>query len=106
MSVWTGIPERPTAQDWEDVRLLLGSGAVFGVGASAEVPEGWPAVESAGGVQLTGEHIEGAPDPEVVELTPDDVPRSSGSSPAPSPGRSCPARSSSGATSASGARDA
>ncbi|MET3450730.1 GNAT family N-acetyltransferase [Curtobacterium sp. 1544] len=74
VSVWTGIPERPTAEDWEDVRTLLGSGAVFGVGASAVVPEGWPAVESAGGVQLTGEDIEGAPDSETVELTPDDVP--------------------------------
>ncbi|MGN6407398.1 MAG: GNAT family N-acetyltransferase [Curtobacterium sp.] len=74
VSVWTGIPERPTAADWEDVRALLGPGAVFGVGASAVAPPGWPAVEGSGGVQLTGEAIEGAPDPEAVELTPDDVP--------------------------------
>lgn len=74
VSVWTGIPERPTPEDWDDVRALIGSGAVFGVGASAEVPEGWHAVEGSGGVQLTGEAIEGAPDAEAVELTPDDVP--------------------------------
>lgn len=74
VSVWTGIPERPTAADWEDLRALLGPGAVFGVGASAVAPPGWPAVEGSGGVQLTGEAIEGAPDPEAVELTPDDVP--------------------------------
>jgi ribosomal protein S18 acetylase RimI-like enzyme len=74
VSVWTGVPERPTAADWEDLRALLGPGAVFGVGASAVAPPGWPAVEGSGGVQLTGEAIEGAPDPEAVELTPDDVP--------------------------------
>ena len=74
VSVWTGIPERPTDQDWEDVRALLGSGAVFGVGASAVVPAGWNTAPGAGGVQLTGEAIEGAPDPEAIELTPDDVP--------------------------------
>ncbi|AOX67631.1 GNAT family N-acetyltransferase [Curtobacterium sp. BH-2-1-1] len=74
VSVWTGIPERPTAADWDDVRALLGPGAAFGVGASAVLPEGWHAVEGSGGVQLTGEDIEGAPDPEAVELTPDDVP--------------------------------
>ena len=74
VSVWTGIPEHPTPEDWEDVRALIGSGAVFGVGASAVVPEGWQAVEGSGGVQLTGEAIEGAPDSEAVELTPDDVP--------------------------------
>lgn len=74
VSVWTGIPERPTPADWEDVRALIGSGAVFGVGASAVVPDGWHAVEGSGGVQLTGEAIEGAPDAEAVELTPDDVP--------------------------------
>lgn len=74
VSVWTGIPEHPTPEDWEDVRALIGSGAVFGVGASAVVPEGWHAVEGSGGVQLTGEAIEGAPDAEAVELTADDVP--------------------------------
>ncbi|WP_144711771.1 GNAT family N-acetyltransferase [Curtobacterium pusillum] len=74
VSVWTGIPARPTPEDWEDVRALLGSGAVFSVGPDAVLPDGWQRVESAGGVQLTGETIEGARDPEAIELTPDDVP--------------------------------
>jgi ribosomal protein S18 acetylase RimI-like enzyme len=74
VSVWTGIPARPTPEDWEDVRVLLGPGAVFGVGPDADVPDGWQRVESAGGVQLTGETVEGARDPEAIELTPDDVP--------------------------------
>lgn len=74
VSVWTGIPAQPTAQDWEDVRALLGSGGMLGVGAAAVLPEGWDLVEGAGGVQLTGEAIEGAPDDEAVVLTPDDVP--------------------------------
>lgn len=74
VSVWTGIPARPTPQDWEDVRALLGSGGMLGVGAAAVLPSGWELVEGAGGVQLTGEAIEGAPDPEAVVLTPDDVP--------------------------------
>ncbi|MGN8050366.1 GNAT family N-acetyltransferase [Curtobacterium sp. 22159] len=74
VSVWTGVPARPTPQDWDDVRTLLGTGAVFGVGADAVLPDGWQTVESAGGVQLTGEAVPGAPDPEAVELTPEDVP--------------------------------
>ncbi len=74
VSVWTGIPARPTAIDWDDVRALVGSGAVVGIGPDAELPAGWSLVEGAGGVQLTGEAIEGAPDAEAVELTPDDVP--------------------------------
>lgn len=73
VSVWTGVPELPTAQDWEDVRALLGSGAVFGVGAGARPPEGWPPAEVVGGVQLTGEAVAGAADPEAVELGPDDA---------------------------------
>ncbi|GAA3341529.1 hypothetical protein GCM10017714_25890 [Curtobacterium pusillum] len=74
VSVWTGIPARPTPQDWADVRALLGPGAVLSVGAEAVLPDGWHAVESAGGVQLTGETVDGVRDPEAVELTPDDVP--------------------------------
>ena len=74
VSVWTGIPAAPTPQDWEDVRALLGPGAVLGVGDEAVLPTGWPTVEGAGGVQLTGEAVAGAPDGEAIELTPDDVP--------------------------------
>ena len=74
VSVWTGVPERPTDADWDDVAALLGSGAVLGVRPTAALPDGWTTVESAGGVQMTGEAITGAPDPEAVELTPDDVP--------------------------------
>lgn len=74
VSVWTGIPARPTSHDWEDVRALLGPGAVFGVGSEAVPPADWQVVESAGGVQLTGESVEGVPDHEAAELTPDDVP--------------------------------
>lgn len=74
VSVWTGIPQQPTAADWADVIALLGSGAFLGVSAAAILPDGWTTVESAGGVQLTGEAIEGEPDTEAIELTPDDVP--------------------------------
>lgn len=74
VSVWTGIPDRPTPADWEDVRALLGPGAVVRVGTSAVVPDGWPAAEGMRGVQLTGEDVEGEADAEAVELTPDDVP--------------------------------
>ncbi|WP_416392910.1 MULTISPECIES: GNAT family N-acetyltransferase [unclassified Curtobacterium] len=74
VSVWTGIPDRPTPADWEDVRALLGPGAVVRVGTSAVVPDGWPAAEGMRGVQLTGEDVEGEADAEAVELTADDVP--------------------------------
>ena len=74
VSVFTAIPERPTAADWEDVRALLGTGAVFGVSGAAVLPDGWAVVEGVAGVQLTGEAVTGEPDAEAVVLTPDDVP--------------------------------
>ncbi|BDZ52016.1 hypothetical protein GCM10025867_42570 [Frondihabitans sucicola] len=74
VSPWTGFPDAPTAIDWVDAAALLGSGAFAGVGAGATLPEGWTELEGGGGFQLTGEAVEGRPDPEAVELTPDDVP--------------------------------
>ncbi len=74
VSVWTGFPDRPDDRDWRDAVDLLGPGAVFRVGLDTVLPAGWTEVEGAGGVQLTGEAVAGAPDDEAVELTPDDVP--------------------------------
>lgn len=74
VSVWIGIPARATPDDWEDVRVLAGSGAVVRIGPDDVAPAGWSPVENAGGVQLTGESVAGEPDDEAVVLTPDDVP--------------------------------
>ncbi|GGL11140.1 ribosomal protein S18 acetylase RimI-like enzyme [Curtobacterium luteum] len=74
VSVWTGVPVHPTEQDWADVAALLGPGAGFRVDPSAVLPPGWNELDGAGGVQLTGEGVAGAPDPEAVVLTADDVP--------------------------------
>jgi len=73
VSVWTGVPRPPSPQDWEDVRSLLGPGAVLGIGTDVDLPAGWTPAGPDGGVQLTGEAVEGVADPEVLELGPDDV---------------------------------
>ncbi len=74
VSVWTGVPDRPTERDWADIAALLGPGAGFRVNPSAELPSGWHELAGAGGVQLTGEAVAGEPDPEAVRLTAEDVP--------------------------------
>lgn len=75
VSPWTGIPDIPTPQDWEDLATLLGPGAVVAVRSDdAAPPADWVEVEGGRGVQLSGEEVVGRHDPELVELTPDDVP--------------------------------
>ena len=60
---------------WPDLAALAGpDGRVFMSGPFLDLPGGWTADRMIPGVQLTGEGVRGAPDPEAVELTGADVP--------------------------------
>jgi ribosomal protein S18 acetylase RimI-like enzyme len=69
------MPDEPGATDWADAAALVGPGGLLPLaGVQAPPPAGW-AVEVRGkGVQLTGEGVAGAADPEAMPLGPADVP--------------------------------
>jgi GNAT superfamily N-acetyltransferase len=69
------LPDDPGEQDWRDVAGLAGPGAVVVLAAtSARPPSGWEVVDTIPGVQLVGEEVAAAADPEAVRLGPADVP--------------------------------
>lgn len=72
---FTAVPVGAAAAAWDDVAALAGPGQRLFLPADSTPPppdwEEWLRVEC---VQLTGEAVEGRPDPEAVLLTADDVP--------------------------------
>jgi ribosomal protein S18 acetylase RimI-like enzyme len=72
---FAGLPAEPTAEDWADLAALAGKGglAVF-IGAPRPAPQGWRAGMTLPGIQMTGDALETAPDPDAVVLGPGDVP--------------------------------
>jgi ribosomal protein S18 acetylase RimI-like enzyme len=75
VTVFVSLPPNPGEQDWEDAAKLLGPGGVLPTaGTEATPPPGWEQVLRIAGVQFTGEHVFGEPDPEAVRLGTDDVP--------------------------------
>jgi ribosomal protein S18 acetylase RimI-like enzyme len=71
---FVGLPDEPGAADWADAAGLAGPGGVLLLAVQAPPPAGW-AVEFLGeGVQMTGDGVAGATDPEAVPLGPADVP--------------------------------
>lgn len=74
VSVWTGIPDEPTEQDWSDLTELIGPGGVVGLPPTLGAPIGWTEVGGGEGVQLVDQSVAARPDPEAIVLTPDDVP--------------------------------
>ena len=70
-----GMPAGATAADWADAAALVGPGNPLSLAAaSATAPEGWELLRDLPGVQLTGEGLAVAADPEAVPLGPGDVP--------------------------------
>jgi ribosomal protein S18 acetylase RimI-like enzyme len=69
------MPDVPAAADWADAAALVGPGGLLPLaGVQAPPPAGW-AVEIIGeGVQMTGDEVAGAADPEAVPLELADVP--------------------------------
>ncbi len=75
VSPFVALPADPTDQDWTDLAALTGPGGVaLLVGGATRPPTGWAIVASIPGVQLVGDDVVGAPDPEAVRLTAADVP--------------------------------
>ncbi|MFD9129303.1 GNAT family N-acetyltransferase [Kitasatospora sp. NPDC059571] len=75
VTTFLGLPDDPAAEDWDDVAALLGpGGAALTAGLAAPHPADWPVVFALDGVQLVGEDVAAAPDPEAVRLGPADVP--------------------------------
>ncbi|MBM9466712.1 GNAT family N-acetyltransferase [Nakamurella leprariae] len=69
------LPPDPGREDWADLAALAGAGTVVPLtGLVGPPPEHWPVVQRGAGVQLSGERIVGAADPEAVLLTEADVP--------------------------------
>lgn len=71
---FAGLPLDPTPEDWADLAAVSGAGgsAVL-AGPRREAPVGWETGMDLPGVQMTGDALEVAPDPEAVRLGPADV---------------------------------
>lgn len=68
------VPDEPAEADWADAASLAGPGGlVVTAGIGLPPPAGWKIVMSGDGVQMTGEHLEVAADPEAVPLGRADV---------------------------------
>ncbi|MER7763928.1 GNAT family N-acetyltransferase [Streptomyces sp. NPDC097619] len=65
-------PEDP--RSWADLAALAGPGARVTLTGRPVPPPDWELLGSVEGVQLTGEAVRAAPDPEAVPLGPADVP--------------------------------
>lgn len=74
VSVWSGVPDDPTEQDWLDLAELLGPGSAVGLPPSVPAPAGWKDIGGGEGVQLVDETVQARPDAEARVLTPEDVP--------------------------------
>ncbi|MGW2212735.1 GNAT family N-acetyltransferase [Streptomyces sp. NPDC001781] len=75
VSPWLALPDEPGPADWTEIAALAGPGGeVPLLGHRGAVPEGWEITFDVPGVQMAGDGVAGAPDPEAVELGPADVP--------------------------------
>ncbi|MGB6453609.1 MAG: GNAT family N-acetyltransferase [Streptosporangiaceae bacterium] len=74
VSPFAGIPRQPGPADWAELAELAGPGCIaVTAGVAADPPAGWRLLRVIDAVQLTGGHVDGAPDPEAVPLGPGDV---------------------------------
>jgi GNAT superfamily N-acetyltransferase len=69
------MPDEPDEADWADAAALVGPGRLLPLaGIKAAPPVGWEVEVIGEGVQMTGDHLEVAADPEAVPLGRADVP--------------------------------
>ncbi len=73
---FSGLPDEPTARDWDDLARLAGAGSVVTVSGRHVVspPDGWNVVQRLDGVQFVGSGVQPADDAEAVPLGTADVP--------------------------------
>jgi ribosomal protein S18 acetylase RimI-like enzyme len=72
---YVALPPHPGDQDWTDLAVLAGPGAVLplsGVGGSP--PPSWAVLSHNAGVQMVDDGIDDTPDDEAIPLTHADVP--------------------------------
>jgi len=75
ISPFNAVADIANPQAWADLYSLVGAkGTAIVVGESISAPVGWKIVEVFPGVQMTGEDVEGRPDPDLVSLTIRDAP--------------------------------
>jgi ribosomal protein S18 acetylase RimI-like enzyme len=69
------MPDEPDEADWADAADMVGPGGLLPLaGVRGAPPAGWEVVTIGEGVQMTGDHLEVAADPEAVALGYADVP--------------------------------
>ncbi len=74
VSPFFGLPDEPVAADWADAASLAGPGGLLGLaGIRVPPPPGWEIVAAIDGVQMTGDDLKVAADPEAVPLGRADV---------------------------------
>lgn len=72
---FAALADNPSLACWADLTALFGAGAeLVLVDAPAGVPSSWRLLGETRGVQLTGEKLDVASDPDAIVLGPDDVP--------------------------------
>ncbi|MGW4646173.1 GNAT family N-acetyltransferase [Kitasatospora sp. NPDC004289] len=75
VSPFHALPDDPTEADWADLAALTGPGGfALLAGNGITPPADWRVTFSLDGVQLVGDRLAHAHDPEAVELGPEDVP--------------------------------
>jgi GNAT superfamily N-acetyltransferase len=75
VSPFLAMPDEPDEADWADAAGLVGPGRLLPLaGVGVPPPASWEVVVRGEGVQMTGDLLEVAPDPEAVPLGRADVP--------------------------------
>ena len=75
VSPFLAMPDEPGEADWADAARLVGPGGLLPLGGVlASPPAGWDVIMIGAGVQLTGDDLQVAADPEAVLLGSSDVP--------------------------------
>ena len=72
---FVALPDEPDEADWADAADLVGPGAMLALaGVRVPPPDGWEVTMIGDGVQMTGDDLQVAADPEAVPLGLADVP--------------------------------
>lgn len=75
ISPFNAIADILSQQAWDDLHTLIGdNGVSIVIGGDLKVFAGWRVIKQFPGVQLTGEHVRGEHDHELIKLTDTDVP--------------------------------